>query len=45
MTWVDLSDSELNARLEQRGVINALAIVRNRDDERVAEYVAQLLDE
>lgn len=44
MEWADLTDSELCARLEQRHVHNPYALIRNRDDPRVARIITELLD-
>ena len=46
MSWEDLSDSELRARLEQRGVhpMTVDALVDHRDGRAVAERIDAILD-
>lgn len=43
--WRDLADSELRAKLEQRGVlcIVAAALVRRREDPTAAEHIDRIL--
>lgn len=44
MEWADLSDGELCARLGQRDVMHPSALVRERDDPRVADFITIMLE-